>query len=546
MAKYVYGIDLGTTYSCIAYLDKNKTTTIIKNSEGTNTTPSVVNFASPNQVVVGQVAKETAVIDPQNTVSLVKTLMGRSDFVINYNGEDKSPEEVSAYILRKLTKDAANNIDAEVKDVVITCPAYFGTAERTATRNAGTIAGLNVLEIISEPVAAAICYGCTREHEDKTILVYDLGGGTFDVTIMSINSEKIEVICSDGDHDLGGKDWDAAIMRHLANEFVSQTGYDGDFDEYTQQNLHLNAEKAKQQLSSREEVPVMIDSAGKRARINFSRETFDEITSALLISTIDKTDAAIAVAEQRGYKVDEILLVGGSTRMPQVTKALVEKYGMEPKIFEPDEAVAKGAAIHAVNVYINNQKNLFGWHEDDNGNVIPEPIPEDMKDNGNAEPLAIDITKLSIGGQTRSIVVAVTKSFAIGAIVNDEPKCCNMIFKNDPMPDGTIIVSKTLGTRNANQETAAIIVYENDFMDEYFDVCLDYEIGSVTLKLPGNLPAGAPIEVTFSLNNEGILEVTGKDLTSNEKVHATMQSKCMMTSEMVEELKEKSKQMVVM
>ncbi|WP_243685055.1 Hsp70 family protein [Methanosarcina barkeri] len=269
MAKYVYGIDLGTTYSCIAYVDESGRANVIKNLEGTNTTPSVVNFASPNQVVVGQVAKETAVIDPKNTVSLVKTLMGKSNFAINYNDEDKSPEEVSAYILRKLAEDAAKEIDAEVKDVVITCPAYFGTAERTATKNAGIIAGLNVLEIISEPVAAAIYYGCTKEPEEKTILVYDLGGGTFDVTIMSINSEKIEIICSDGDHDLGGKDWDSATMRYLADEFASQKSYDGDFDEYAQQDLRLKAEKAKQQLSAKEKTPVIVEAAGERARIDF-------------------------------------------------------------------------------------------------------------------------------------------------------------------------------------------------------------------------------------------------------------------------------------
>lgn len=546
MAKYVYGIDLGTTYSCIAYVDETGRGTVINNSEGTNTTPSVVNFASSNQVVVGQVAKETAVIEPNNTVSMVKTLIGRSDFAINYNGEDKTPEEVSAYILMKLTEDAAKGIDAEVKDVVITCPAYFGSPERTATKNAGKIAGLNVLEIISEPTAAAIYYGFTKEQEDKTVLVYDLGGGTFDVTIMSINSEKIEVICSDGDHDLGGKNWDAAIIRYLADEFISETGYDGNFDEYEQQNLTLKAEIAKQQLSSREEVPVMLDAAGEKARISLSRETFDEITSVLLNSTIDKTDAAIAIAEERGYKVDEILLVGGSTRMAQVKNIIVEKYGIEPKFVEPDEAVAKGAAIHAVNVYINNQKNLFGWGEDESGNVIPELIPEDMKDNENAEPLAVDTTLMSIGGQTRSIVVATTKSFAVEAIIDGEKKCDNMIIKNNPMPDGSITVSKTFGTAEANQNTAEIIVYENDFMDEYFDVDEDYKIGAATLELPGNLPAGAPIEITLSLNNEGILEVTGKDITSNEEVHGTMQSKCIMTGESVEELKEKSKQMVVM
>ena len=351
MAKYVFGIDLGTTYSCIAYVDETGRATVVNNQEGTNTTPSVVNFASPSQVVVGQVAKENAVIDPQNTVALVKTLMGKRFFAINYNVEDKSPEEVSAYILRKLAEDASKLIDSEVKDVVITCPAYFGTAERTATKNAGEIAGLNVIEIISEPTAAALYYGCAKEQGEKTILVYDLGGGTFDVTVMRIGAGKIEVICSDGNHELGGKNWDDAVMQYLAGEFCSETGFDGDFDEYAQQDLRLKAEKAKQQLSSREEVPVMLDAAGLRARISISRTTFDEITQTLLNESIEKTDAAIAVAESKGYKVDEILLVGGSTRMPQVTKALVEKYGIEPKILEPDEAVAKSAAIYALGAY---------------------------------------------------------------------------------------------------------------------------------------------------------------------------------------------------
>jgi len=543
MAKYVYGIDLGTTYSCIAYVDESGRPNVIKNMEGTNTTPSVVNFASTNQVVVGQAAKETAVIDPKNTVSLVKTLMGKSNFAISYNGEDKSPEEVSAYILRKLTGDAAKEIDEEVKDVVITCPAYFGTAERIATKNAGVIAGLNVLEIISEPVAAAIYYGCTKELEEKTILVYDLGGGTFDVTIMSIGSEKIEIICSDGDHDLGGKDWDAATMRYLADEFVSQTGNDCDFDEYAQQDLRLKAEKAKQQLSAREKTPVVVDVAGKKARIDFSRDKFDEITSALLKSTLNKTDAAITVAQQRGFKVNEILLVGGSTRMPQVTRALEDKYGIKPKILEPDESVAKGAAIHAVNVYINKQRSYFKWGEDNKGDVTSDSVSDP---SNSVEQLSVDPKMMSNDGKKLSIVVATTKSFAVEAIVNKDLKCCNMILKNDPMPDGTISVSQIFGTGRKNQEAVEIVVYESDFTDEFFDIDEDYAIGTVILELPSNLPNGAPIEITLSLNNEGILEVTGKDVTSNKEVHATMRSKYIMNSEAVEELKEKSKNMVVM
>lgn len=545
MAKYVFGIDLGTTYSCIAYVDETGRATVVNNSEGTNTTPSVVNFASPSQVVVGQVAKENAVIDPDNTISLVKTLMGKTDFAISYNGEDKSPEEVSAYILRKVAEDAAKMLDTEVRDVVITCPAYFGTAERTATKNAGIIAGLNVLEVISEPTAAALYYGCAREQEEKTILVFDLGGGTFDVTIMNISSEKIEVICSDGNHELGGKDWDEAVMRYLAEEFISQTGFDGEFDEYAQQDMRLKAEKAKQQLTSRDQVPVMLDAAGLRARINLTREKFDEITSALLGEAIEKTESAIDVAKEKGYNIDEILLVGGSTRMPQVTKAIVDRFGMEPKILDPDEAVAKGAAIHAVNVYVNNQKSLepgdVGETTVNVGGATKEINADDYK-----EELAVQPEMMSIGGKTRKVVVATTKSFAIEVLINGESKCCNMIIKNEPMPNGSISVTKEFGTNVANQESAELVVYESDFMEETFDVDKDFVLGTATLELPGNLPAGSPIQVTFTLSTEGILEVSGVDKTTGREVHATMQAKGIMAEEKVDELKEKSKQMVVM
>jgi len=548
MAKYVYGIDLGTTYSCIAYVDDTGRASVINNQEGNNTTPSVVNFASPTQVVVGQIAKETAVIDPKNTVSLVKTLMGKSNFAINYNGEDKSPEEVSAYILRKLAEDASKLIDEEVKDVVITCPAYFGTAERTATKNAGMIAGLNVIEIISEPTAAALYYGCAKEQEEKTILVYDLGGGTFDVTIMRIGDGKIEVICSDGNHELGGKNWDDAVMQYLASEFCSETGFDGDFDEYDQQNLRLKAESAKQQLSSREEVPVMLDAAGLRARISLTRATFDEITQSLLNESIEKTDAAIAVAESKGYKVDEILLVGGSTRMPQVAKAIIEKYGMEPKVLDPDEAVAKGAAIYALGAY---ELKVEEWKEKRESGEFDKANKEEMEEAEKYEQEATVSTASIPGlrGQKMSevVTVATTKSYALKVLVEGQEKCCNMIIKNVTMENGSISVTKQFGTAEANQNNAELVVYESDFDTEYYEVDEYFSLGTATLELPGNLPAGAPIQVTFTLNNEGILEVTGKDMTTNKEIHATMQATAgtTMTKEDVEAAKEKSKNIVV-
>ena len=548
MAKYVFGIDLGTTYSCIAYVDETGRATVVNNQEGTNTTPSVVNFASPSQVVVGQVAKENAVIDPQNTVALVKTLMGKSNFAINYNGEDKSPEEVSAYILRKLAEDASKLIDTEVKDVVITCPAYFGTAERTATKNAGEIAGLNVIEIISEPTAAALYYGCAKEQGEKTILVYDLGGGTFDVTIMRIGAGKIEVICSDGNHELGGKNWDDAVMQYLAGEFCSETGFDGDFDEYAQQDLRLKAEKAKQQLSSREEVPVMLDAAGLRARISISRTTFDEITQTLLNESIEKTDAAIAVAESKGYKVDEILLVGGSTRMPEVTKGLVEKYGIEPKILEPDEAVAKGAAIYALGAY---ELKVEEWKEkvesgevDMNDETVKEEV-EKYQEKAAVSTVAIP----GLRGQKMSevVTVATTKSYAIQVMKDGVETNCNMIKKDLPMPEGRINKTQQFGTFDDNQLTVELVVVESDCKDDYFAVDPDLVLGTCSLELPGNLPAGAPIQVTFTLNNEGILEVTGKDMTMNKEIHATMQATAgtTMSKEDVAAAKAKSKNIAV-
>ena len=357
MAKYVFGIDLGTTYSCIARVDDTGRPEIIKNREGENITPSVVQFDG-DTVIVGDTAKEEAVLHPETTAMLVKTLMGKTDFAISYNGEDRSPEEVSSYILKKLVEDASEQLGVEVRDVVITCPAYFGTAEREATKKAGEIANLNVLEIISEPTAAALYYGCAKEQNEKTILVYDLGGGTFDVTIMRITSNEIEIICSDGDRDLGGKNWDEILIRYLADQFIEKVGEEIEFDDYAIQDLRLKAEDMKKQLTSKNQSSKLLDVSGKKQKISITREKFDEITSALLNETIKKTKDAIETAEKKGYKkIDEILLVGGSTRMSQVMKALTEEFGdIEIKIFEPDEVVAKGAAIHAVDIFYSTRQ----------------------------------------------------------------------------------------------------------------------------------------------------------------------------------------------
>lgn len=550
MSKYVFGIDLGTTYSCIARVDDTARAEVIKNNDGDNITPSVVEFDGDN-VIVGADAKSEAVLNPENTVMLVKTLMGKTDFAINYNGEDKTPEEISAFILRKLTQDASEQLGVEVKDVVITCPAYFGTAERTATKNAGKIAGLNVLEIISEPTAAALYYGCAKEQDEKTILVYDLGGGTFDVTIMRISSDKIQVICSDGDHDLGGKNWDEVLIEYLSDQFVKKIGYDIEFDEYAKQDLRLKAEKIKKQLTSRSQAGDLLEVMGNREKVSITRDEFEEITSTLLNETLKKTKEVIDVAKRKGYeKIDEILLVGGSTRMPQIKRALTENFGgIEIKILEPDEAVAKGAAIHAVNVYVNNQKSLAGqdFESDTEVKVMVNGDEKELKAKDYKEDLTFSPEMMGIGGNTREIVIATTKSFAVKVENKDGVKSCfNMIVKNEPMPSGILEVSGNFTTLNNNQETVDIEIYENDYMDKYFDVDEDLKIGNAILELPENLPAGSLVEITLKLNKEGILEIRGRDNAGNKEVNVKLETKSVISKEKLEKLTNKSQGIAVL
>lgn len=543
MAKYVFGIDLGTTYSCIAYVDETGRATVVNNQEGTNTTPSVVHFESSSKAIVGQVAKELAVIEPSRTISLVKTMMGKTNFAINCDGHDFSPEAVSAEILKKLAKDASEIVGTQVKDVVITCPAYFGDAERKATRTAGEIADLNVVEIISEPTAAAIYYGCAKADGDKTILVYDLGGGTFDVTIMRISDGVIEEVCKEGDHDLGGKNWDDAVMQYLASQFCEITGFDGEFDEYAQQDLRIKSEIMKQRLTAKDEAIVRLDIAGLSARVNLTKADFESITQALLFQSIEKTDAAISVAESKGFKIDEILLVGGSTKMPQVARALTEKYGIEPKVLEPDEAVAKGAAIYALGAYEGKVKDFKVKEE--NGTMTEEEKEEAKNYEQEAAVKTDDVVALR--GKTIKIELVANKSYALKVLRNGQETCCNMIIKNSKMIDNTVSVTKQFGTADDNQETAELVVYESDFDCEYYDVDEDFNLGTASLALPGNLPAGAPIQVTFTLNKEGMLVVTGVDMTSGEKIQAEMQATAgtTMSKEDVAAAKAKSKNIAV-
>lgn len=539
MSKYVFGIDLGTTYSCIARVDETGRAEVIKNLEGENTTPSVVAFED-NSVIVGSDAKEESSIKPETTVLLAKSYMGKKVSMLDYNGEPKMPEEISSYILKKLTRDASEQLGVEVKDVVITCPAYFGTAERTATKNAGKIAGLNVLEIISEPTAAAIYYGCTRKLEEKTILVYDLGGGTFDVTVMRISANKIEVICSDGDHDLGGKNWDEILMVYLLNQFSQKVGYEVEPDEYLDQRLRDLAEKLKKRLTSSTKASGILEGDGRQEKLSVNREEFDRMTSVYLRETMNKVDAVLEIAQSKGYQVDEVLLVGGSTRMPQIKETLEKKFGKEKiQFLEPDEAVAKGAAIHAVNVYVNNQKNFTekDFEAEENVQVNINGDIKELNAKDYKEKLSFSPEMMSLGGKAREVVMATTKSFALNPIVNGKQIGYNMIIKNQPLNNGFLEVSKVFGTYFENQEIVNIAIYENDSMEEYFELEENLKLGDVNLELPKRLPKKSPIEITLKLTKEGILEVKGLDKTSNKKVKVEMNTKGIMLNEELEKIK---------
>jgi molecular chaperone DnaK len=545
--KKVYGIDLGTTYSCISYMDEHNKAVVLSNSEGERITPSVVYFEDigeekPN-VVVGTAAKESSKLYPNDVVSFIKRQMGTD--IPFYHGDEKyRPEEISAYVLRKLVQDAEENTGEKINDVVITVPAYFGVNEREATKRAGEIAGLNVLGLIPEPTAAAVAYGMTKE-DNKKVLVYDLGGGTFDVTLIDISPESIEVIVTGGDHNLGGKDWDDAIISYLVDQYKEQTGSDEDIleDEETAQQLQLIAESSKKTLSSRNKAPIRFNHGAESVRVELTREKFEEITEHLLQRTIELTNLMLEEAKKKGEgkdQVDEIILVGGSTRMTQIEARLTTEFNVQLTIFDPDESVAKGAALYGM------QKSLQDWVKTRVQEINDSTGGNSEEDTKKAEEQAKEeLSKIvpAIGPGTiesniqRTIKNVTSKSFGIIAFVEGEKKVVNLIKKNDSLPN---TVTQEFGTREDDQESALLEIMENEVSDDKLEMENAANIGEAILHLPQGLPQGSPIEVTFVLNEDGRLEVTGKELTNDGQVNATLQTTSIITLEEVEEAKVRS------
>lgn len=543
----VFGIDLGTTYSCVAYIDENNNPTVLKNSEGDLTTPSVVFFDEENSILVGESAKESSKMYPEKSISFAKRSIGQENSKMFINGKELSPAEISSYILKKIVKDANDSLRMEgklqenesIKDVVITCPAYFGINERAATKTAGELAGLNVLQIINEPTAAAITYGVIDNNTEKTILVYDLGGGTFDVTIIHVKPGEIRVICTGGDHMLGGKDWDDAIILYVEDEFKKQTGMSDNIldDPETLQEITLSVEKAKKLLSSKEKAPISINYKGTRAKIEITREKFDELTKPLLERTISLTNGMIAEANKKGFSknsIDEILLVGGSSKMPQIASAVKQEFDKEPKMFDPDEAVAKGAAIFALKE--KDYNILLGELSDATGKT-KEELKDDI-DSGktnineiaNKAGVPIDARRLASSEGIKIINVS-SRSFGVIAINNkNEEKLFNIIFKNDSLPKEA---TQTFYPSEENQKNVRIKVLENLSSDAENDVSLGKDVGEAELLLPSNMSKDIAINITFKLNSSGLLEIKAVETKTNTSIEAKFDVK--------EDLKEEEK-----
>lgn len=539
--KKIFGIDLGTTYSCISYVDESGRPVIVKNSEGSNITPSVV-FFDEGAVVVGDVAKENAALYPEKVVSFIKRSIGEEGYRFYHEDKELRAEEISAYILKKLVKDAELELNEKIEDVVITCPAYFGINEREATKQAGIIAGLNVKQIINEPTAAAISYGSIEENQNKVVLVYDLGGGTFDITMIEIKENEINVICTGGDHNLGGKNWDDAILTYLAEKFQEQSGIDEDILDNleTLQDLMVQAEKAKKQLTQRDKTTITVNFDGNRERIELTREKFEELTAPLLERTVELTKDMLSEASKKGYNsFDEILLVGGSTRMPQIMEKIRSEFSVEPRVFDPDEAVAKGAAIFGNNKAI--QDLIYKTIEE----TTSESVDNNQPSEGAIETAisTLEDAGYCLGGNIASIINVkinnvTSKSFGV-AVINREGErvISNIITKNTTVP---VTETKTFGTQHENQLDVYIEIFENEVSDLTCEVENGKSIGTAILELPEGLPAHSPIEVRFTLNEEGILEMTAIEVNSGKEIHVTIEVTGSIKAEELEEIKNRT------
>ena len=492
MSKII-GIDLGTTNSCVAVMEGGEPV-VIANSEGARTTPSVVGFTKTGDRLVGQVAKRQAITNPDNTVSSIKRQMG-TDHKVTLNGKEYTPQQVSAMILQKLKADAEAYLGETVTEAVITVPAYFNDSQRQATKDAGTIAGLNVRRIINEPTAAALAYGVDKE-DDQKIMVYDLGGGTFDVSIIEMGDGVTEVLATNGDTHLGGDDFDQRIIDWMADAFQTENGIDLRKDKMAAQRLKEAAEKAKIELSSAMSSQINLpfitaDATGpKHLDMTLTRAKFNELTADLVDRTMTPVRKALQDAGLRASDLKKVLMVGGSTRIPAVYDAVKKELNCEPfKGINPDECVAVGAAIQG-GVLNGEKKGL----------------------------LLLDVTPLSLGIET------------LGGV------CTKIIDRNTTIPTHK---SQVFSTAADNQPSVEVNVLqgEREFARD------NKSLGVFHLDGIAPDPRGVPqIEVTFDIDANGIVKVSAKDLGTGKEQNITITASTNMSKEDIDKAVKEAEQ----
>ena len=485
----VIGIDLGTTNSVVSVVEGGKPT-VITNPEGSRITPSVVGFTKDGQRLVGQLAKRQAVSNPDRTISSIKRHMGEN-YKVTVDGKDYTPQEISAMVLQKLKADAEAYLGETVKQAVITVPAYFSDSQRQATKDAGTIAGLEVLRIINEPTAAALAYGLDKDN-DETVLVFDLGGGTFDVSILELTEGLFDVKATNGDTHLGGDDFDKKVMDWMVAEFKKDNGVDLSGDKMAAQRLIEAAEKAKIELSSMTSTNINLpfitaDASGpKHLDLTLTRAKFDELTRDLVERTMGPTKLAMKDAGLSGKDIDKIILVGGSTRIPAVQDAIREILGKEPsKGINPDECVSVGAAL---------QGGIYSGDIDDSKIVL------------------LDVTPLSLGIET------------LGGV------CTKIIERNTTIPTSK---SQVFSTAADNQSSVEIHVLQG----EREMAAGNKTLGRFVLSDIPPAPRGVPqIEVTFDIDANGIVNVSAKDKGTGREQKITIQSSSGMSKDDIDRM----------